>query len=229
MAKTFVLGDIHGASRALRQCFDRSGFDHEHDHLVFLGDVCDGWPETRESIDMLLLVRNLTCLLGNHDQMALPWMTRGEILESWRNQGGDATMMSYQAGVPPGHIRILEAAKPYAIIDGRCFVHAGIDPDRPIAFQDLHTFLWDRNLARRALESYHTRATGNLTPYRETYIGHTPIPFGKPVEGAGVWLMDTGAGWSGVLSMMNVDSKEVFQSDPVPSLYPGIQGRDRKS
>jgi serine/threonine protein phosphatase 1 len=228
MAKTFVLGDIHGAYRALLQCFDRSGFDQEHDHLVFLGDVCDGWPETRESIDALLLVRHLTWLLGNHDQMALPWMTSGEIADSWRNQGGDATMMSYRTGVPPGHIVFLETAKLYAIIDDRCFVHAGIDPDRPIAFQDLHAFLWDRSLARRALESYHTRAMGKLTTYRETYIGHTPIPFGKPVEGAGVWLMDTGAGWSGVLSMMNIDSKEVFQSDPVPSLYPGVQGRERK-
>jgi serine/threonine protein phosphatase 1 len=40
--------------------------------------------------------------------------------------------------------------------------------------------------------------------------------------------MDTGAGWSGVLSMMNVDTKEVFTSDPVPDLYPGVVGRIKK-
>jgi serine/threonine protein phosphatase 1 len=39
--------------------------------------------------------------------------------------------------------------------------------------------------------------------------------------------MDTGAGWSGVLSLMDVENKEVFTSDPVPSLYPGIAGRKR--
>ena len=38
-------------------------------------------------------------------------------------------------------------------------------------------------------------------------------------------MMDTGAGWSGVLSMMNVDTKEVFASDKVPFLYPGVEGR----
>jgi serine/threonine protein phosphatase 1 len=43
-----------------------------------------------------------------------------------------------------------------------------------------------------------------------------------------VWFMDTGAGWSGKLSMMNIDTKEIFMSDPVPELYPGVKGRQRK-
>lgn len=225
--RTFVLGDIHGAYRALRQCLDRSRFDRDRDQLIFLGDVCDGWPETRESIDELLTIKHLVWLMGNHDQMTLPWMLHGEIRASWLNQGGDATMRSYRAGIPESHVEFLKNAKPYFILDDRCFVHAGIDPTRPIIFQDLDTFLWDRNLARRALEAHQTRAIGNLTPYKEIFIGHTPIPFGKPVSAAGVWLMDTGAGWSGVLSMMNTESKEVFQSDAVPSLYPGVQGRHR--
>ena len=38
--KTFVIGDIHGAYKALLQCFERSGFDYEKDHLIVLGDVC---------------------------------------------------------------------------------------------------------------------------------------------------------------------------------------------
>jgi hypothetical protein len=28
--------------------------------------------------------------------------------------------------------------------------------------------------------------------------------------------------------MMNIDTKEIFMSDPVPSLYPGLAGRTRK-
>jgi serine/threonine protein phosphatase 1 len=42
-------------------------------------------------------------------------------------------------------------------------------------------------------------------------------------------MMDTGAGWSGTLSMMNIETKEVFCSDPLPQLYPGIKGRKPKS
>jgi serine/threonine protein phosphatase 1 len=55
---------------------------------------------------------------------------------------------------------------------------------------------------------------------------HPLLP--PPIKACEVWLMDTGAGWSGVLSMMNIDTKEIFMSDPVPSLYPGLAGRTRK-
>jgi len=41
--------------------------------------------------------------------------------------------------------------------------------------------------------------------------------------------MDTGAGWSGVLSMMNIDTKEIFTSDHVDTLYPGITGRIKRN
>jgi serine/threonine protein phosphatase 1 len=37
--------------------------------------------------------------------------------------------------------------------------------------------------------------------------------------------MDTGAGWDGCLSIMDINSKEFFTSDPVPSLYPEDSGR----
>ena len=40
--------------------------------------------------------------------------------------------------------------------------------------------------------------------------------------------MDTAAGWTGVLSMMDIETKEVFISDPVPELYPGVEGRKKK-
>jgi serine/threonine protein phosphatase 1 len=32
--------------------------------------------------------------------------------------------------------------------------------------------------------------------------------------------MDTGAGWAGKLTIMDVQTKEYWQSDPVQSLYP---------
>jgi serine/threonine protein phosphatase 1 len=67
-----------------------------------------------------------------------------------------------------------------------------------------------------------------LTSFDEVYIGHTPITAMQPMKACEVWLMDTGAGWSGVLSMMDINTKQVFTSDPVPHLYPGIQGRKKR-
>jgi serine/threonine protein phosphatase 1 len=34
-----------------------------------------------------------------------------------------------------------------------------------------------------------------------------------------VWNIDTGAGWSGKLTIMNVDTKEYWQSDLISELY----------
>ena len=101
MSRIFVIGDIHGAYRALMQCLERSNFDYEQDQLICLGDVCDGWPETRRCIEELLTINHLTYILGNHDTWTLDWMKTGNIENIWYVQGGEATIDSYQAQAIP--------------------------------------------------------------------------------------------------------------------------------
>jgi serine/threonine protein phosphatase 1 len=228
MGKTFVMGDIHGSYRALRQCLERSGFERTEDHLICLGDVCDGWPETKACIDELLTVKHLTFVLGNHDWWTIQWMMAGIVEDPWFSQGGEATVKSYVDGVPPSHIRFFQRSVPYFLLDNKVFVHAGFDPLQDLARQGMDTFLWDRTLARTAADLYNKQIQVKLTIYDEVYVGHTPIPYNYPIRACEVWLMDTGAGWSGVLSMMDVATKEVFTSDPVPALYPGVVGRIKK-
>ncbi|HEY9487112.1 MAG TPA: metallophosphoesterase [Chryseosolibacter sp.] len=228
MNRVFVIGDIHGAYLALRQCLKRSDFDHEKDQLICLGDVADGWPQTKECVDELLRINHLTYILGNHDWWTLQWMLTGEIEDTWYRQGGKATIDSYRNGVPEAHLAFFSGAQPYFLYDNKLFVHAGIDPSIPLEKQNKNTLLWDRSLASFALERYPYFAEGRLSTFDEIYIGHTPIPFDKPIRFMEIWLMDTGAGWSGVLSMMDINSKKMFISDSVPSLYPGIKGRKRR-
>ncbi len=228
MGRTFVIGDIHGAYRALLQCLEKAKFNYSLDHLICLGDVSDGWPDTKASVEELLQIKNLTYILGNHDWWTLQWMHHGVAEDAWRTQGGKATMTSYADGVPESHVHLLASAPYYYRTNGRLFVHAGIDPSKALEQQKRETFLWDRTLASLALELYSLGTEGKLTAFDEVYVGHTPIPFSRPLHAMGVWLMDTGAGWSGVLSMMNVETKETFISDPVPDLYPGVEGRKRK-
>jgi serine/threonine protein phosphatase 1 len=212
MNRAFVIGDIHGAYRALRQCLQKAAFDYTNDHLICLGDVCDGWPE----------------ILGNHDYWALQWMITGKSDSAWLLQGGESTKKSYQTGLPASHIKLLTEALPYFLMDNKLFVHAGINPKKEIDQQDLSVFLWDRSLTRTAIDFYNKNINVKLTEYDEVYVGHTPIPSPKPVFSCGVWLMDTGAGWNGVLSMMEINTNKIFTSDNVPALYPGIEGRKPK-
>lgn len=227
MAKTFVIGDIHGAYRALRQCLDRSGFDYDSDILISLGDVADGWPDTNTCITELLRIKNLVYILGNHDFWTLEWMESNVVEDIWYSQGGKATIDSYPNGVPEEHLRFLKEARLYYEWENKLFVHAGIDPKIPVQHNSVQTLLWDRNLSRMVLDFHLKGIDVNLTPYEEVFIGHTPVPSEKPIHCCGVWLMDTGAGWSGRLSMMNVNTRELFSSDPVPELYPGIKGRQK--
>lgn len=228
MPKTFVIGDIHGAHKALVQCLQRAGFDYKNDHLISLGDVCDGWPETRQCIDELQKIRHLTYVMGNHDLWTIEWMQTGQTDEVWLKQGGEATIKSYESGIPVEHIQFLDEGLPYHLQDNKLFVHAGFDPKIPLHTQGLEVFLWDRNLANLILE-FHQKGFGGrkLTTFDEVFIGHTVVPYTRPIKSCEIWMMDTGAGWSGVLSMMNIETNEVIISDPTPSLYPGIQARKK--
>jgi serine/threonine protein phosphatase 1 len=227
MSRTFVIGDIHGAHKALVQCLERANFNYETDHLICLGDVCDGWPETRQAIDELMRIKNLTYILGNHDFWTLEWMRDGFADEVWLEQGGHATVLSYAENIPKTHQHFLENALPYLKRGNDLFVHAGIDPLVPVENQTIQTFLWDRKFAQTVLLLHNKSAHANLTGFDNVYIGHSPIA-APPIRACEVWLMDTGAGWSGKLSMMNIATNEIFMSDSVPDLYPGIEGRKKK-
>lgn len=225
--RTFVIGDIHGAHRALLQCLQRAHFDYQRDLLISLGDATDGWPESCACIDELKKIRHLVYILGNHDWWTRKWMETGIADPNWLNQGGAATLASYHNRPDPQHLNFLRNAKPYWLHENRLFVHAGIRPEIPLEANDENTLLWDRSLAWRALATTSGKSR-KLTGYTEVFIGHTPVE-GRPVQRGGVWLMDTGAGWQGVLTLMDVHTKEQYISDPVPELYPAASGRSKTS
>lgn len=233
---TFVLGDIHGAFKALKQCFKRSEFSLENDCLIFLGDVCDRGPDTVECIDFLLEVNNLIPLMGNHDWWTMKWLKGEEFdMEKWMKHGGQETYDSYTQShdfdsLKQTHLKkYYDKLLPYFKDDhNRVFVHAGFDWTGPIEETGFsNDYYWDRELFRAAVH-YHPE---NLkfpksSPYEEIYIGHSPthrlnsqFDGSKPIRLCNVWCMDQGAGWGLQLSMMDIDSKVVFQSDRVDELY----------
>jgi serine/threonine protein phosphatase 1 len=92
--KTYVVGDIHGAHKALVQVLERSGFQYHIDTLITIGDIVDGWGESYEVIEELLKIKNRIDIMGNHDQWMYEFITTGIHPDSW-SQGGLATAKSY--------------------------------------------------------------------------------------------------------------------------------------
>jgi serine/threonine protein phosphatase 1 len=135
------------------------------------------------------------------------------------------------------HIAFLESLQDYYLDDhNRLFVHAGFTNMHGVTSEFYPKLLyWDRTLWETAVAmDKNTRPEDPDYPrrflnYKEIYIGHTPVTkIGEtvPVQRANVWNIDTGAGFAGPLSIMDVDLKQVWQSDRLPELYPEEKGRN---
>jgi len=227
--RRLVLGDIHGAYKALLQVFEHAQFDHTVDQLIFLGDVVDGWPDSSLCIDELLKVKNLIPILGNHDRWCWKWIESGWKDDLWLTQGGQATINAYQKRDPEDHLPYFEKTKLFhRTEDNKLFVHGGISRREPIETQSEDILTWDRELMETALKRSRIEKDNTpLTNYSEIYIGHTSTErFSKvPIKACEVWCMDQGAGWGGKLSLMDIDTKTFWQSDTVSELYPNQRGR----
>ncbi len=215
--KHFVIGDIHGRVNSLEQCLERSGFDLDRDMLICLGDVCDRGRFVKESFDLLLKIKNLKYILGNHDKWFLEWASNRVKDPFWIFNGGSDTVNSYNGTVPDSHIDLLKDAPLYYVLDNKLFVHAGLNPKKPMEKQTEDDLMWSRDFVRAALDDRDHGVTRKLTTYDEVYLGHTPTTnfdkYDKPISINGVWLMDTGAGWGDKLTIMDIDTKEFWQSD----------------
>ena len=237
--KKYAIGDIHGCYKALIQCLERSKFNYKEDKLIVLGDLCDGWPYVSECFDEVLKIKNLVYILGNHDEWALEWFDRDDLYKYegacpdrlWTEQGGRATLVSYGYGeMKRAHMELLKSAKLYHIEDNTIFVHAGIEEYETLERTDRGVFLWDRGLIRRVTMVHPVNKDFKIQDWDKIYIGHTSTPNlngGKPepIFACNVINLDTGAGWGGKLTIMDIESQEYWQSDLVTTLYPDTQGR----
>ena len=225
-----ILGDPHGNIKALKQCFERANFDYEKDRLIVLGDVCDGFPYVSEVIDEFLKVKNIVLILGNHDAWALEWYCREdpyhdtEPQKYWVEQGGYATMKSYyNKAMPKAHIEFLQSNYPYFVDEkNNVYVHGGIDPNCKMENQRLDILTWDRDLIRVARMKHNQRKDYKYGGFNNIFVGHTTTQcYGdtKPLHYCNVWDLDTGAGWSGKLTIMDRDTEEYWQSDRANELY----------
>lgn len=237
--RRFVLGDPHGAYRAMLQVFEKSCIAYKKDQLICLGDVADSWSEVPECFDELLKFKNLVYILGNHDAWLLDYFNTGERPHIWTSQGGLATIAAYDKRIKERgnksivpHKKLLSNAKYYHITeDNKCFVHGGFNWKRPIATQDDYDLTWDRNLFAAATYWEERQKEQNLKikEFDEVFIGHTTTSWFRPdltpVHASNLWNLDQGAGWEGKLTLMDIDSKEFWQSDMVTTFYPGEHGR----
>lgn len=242
MGRKLAIGDLHGGLKGLVQLLERIDLTPE-DQLIFLGDYVDGWSDSANTITYLIeLARQNSCIFirGNHDDLAHKWLETGELNQKWLQHGGQSSIDAYRNFTEEEkqhHLKFFrEMFNYHKDGENRLFVHAG--------FTNLHgpdyeyhdtAFYWDRTLWEMVLsmdndldsnDSFYPR---RLKHFNEIYIGHTPVTrIGKtkPFNKANIWNVDTGAAFKGPISAIDVETKEIYQSDPVHTLYPEEQGRN---
>lgn len=284
--RKFFITDLHGCYEGLVQCLDRCGFDKEKDMLISGGDICDGYSDVCEIVDLFLSIKNAVFITGNHDQWFIEWLEGGVHPDRWKS-GGEGTLKSYvrrtmkefgqiqhlgydengkswgfSTNLFPEKITkelkshadfFLKKQRRYYIDDdGNLFIHGGFNRHFNLEDQNSYTFMWDRDLWNSALSYQELMNQGDdgyefkiHQKFKDIFIGHTTTmmyaldevktesgliipgksPIVEPMRAFNIWNCDTGAGFDGKATIMNVDTKEYFQSDWIKDLYPFEQGR----
>jgi serine/threonine protein phosphatase 1 len=134
------------------------------------------------------------------------------------------------ADIPRLHQQFFQKQLLYFIDDeNNCFVHAGFDRFSEFNNQSPERYYWDRDLWASALlyemlKLYDPDAPPFQvgTTFNEIFIGHTSTTnwsIDKPMKAVNIHNVDTGAGHDGKLTIMDIHSKQFWQSDPIGNLY----------
>lgn len=240
--RTVVIGDIHGGLKALKQLIENANLPLGTKY-IFIGDYVDGWSESAGVISFLIeFSKKNDCIFlrGNHEELLFKYLKSGESSEMWLKQGGESSIKSYSKlskKETEKHLEFFEnLINYYEDSENRLFLHAGFTSQHGPEHEFYPNLVyWDRTLWEMvcamdpAVAENEDKYPKRLKLYDEIYIGHTPVTrigFDKPVRFANVWNVDTGAAFKGTLSMLDIDSKEIWQSQPVHLLYPKESGRN---
>ncbi|HVZ98879.1 MAG TPA: metallophosphoesterase family protein [Caulobacterales bacterium] len=191
--------------------------------VVFAGDYIDRGPDSKDVLDLLLAGRPFgferRFLKGNHEQLMLDFCRNPVRARTWLAHGGANTLASYGVRPPPpgannpaaiadagealrdrmpkAHARFLAELERYVEAGDYLFVHAGIDPAKPLKDQTDSDLFWIRD---RFLQN--TKPTSHCVVH-----GHTPVR-APTIEGSRI-AIDTGAYATGVLTAARLEGTSV--------------------
>lgn len=225
--RAYAIGDIHGRADLLEKLLGKIKADARKNnqaepHVIFLGDYLDRGMESKKAVDLLLGFDlkggTKVYLKGNHEAMMLDFLADPSTGPRWFENGGLATLLSYGVqpqgnfssknnlekirdqfltSIPKAHKNFYENLVMNYELGNYFFVHAGVNPDRPLDKQTWEDMLWIRD---EFLESE--------KPLEKTVVhGHSVVL--DPVVSENYISVDTGAFFTGKLTCAVLEGEDV--------------------
>ncbi len=201
MPLTYAIGDIHGSLEKLKSLIAgcRQHADDREMRMVFLGDYIDRGPDSAAVVRLVMTMQaetpdSVITLKGNHEAWALAVCDGAMPVLGWLRNGGTATLKSYgvaDVGDLPGpHLNWMRSLRVTYDDGRRLFVHAGVNPQKPLDAQEEEELLWIREPFLDDERDY-----GRLIVH-----GHTPLETAVPDLRANRLNLDTAAVFGGPLT-----------------------------
>jgi len=236
MARTIIIGDVHGCSRELEHLLRLVDWT-PRDRVFFVGDLLSRGPDPRGVLDLVSATRG-QAVRGNHENSLLAWKKarakKGERPPIGRSNRGVVGVLRREDW------RFIRSMPLYLDLPqhGLRIVHAGVIPGVPIEAQPLRALVKMRYLGERG-EPIEMDGT---TLWAAKYVGPPHIVFGHNARFAPQihpWAtgIDTAAVYGGRLTAMVLQNGQavpharsrgrVLFSVPALERYFEITGRDR--
>jgi serine/threonine protein phosphatase 1 len=230
--RKLLIGDVHGSYTQLMQALESAEFDVKLDQLIFIGDLFDKSNQTIEIIEFLCDLVNVhnnipIWIYGNHDLWLLEYFDN-KVNPLWIKNGGKSTLISLQeysnkSGNKIEQFKQILYAGYYYYIDdsNNLFVHGGITHNEAGNEWRDDVYCWDRSMWKKAvvynaLYEYNRKKPEFMNNYNYIFIGHSPVIYNgqsTPMICGNVVNVDTGAGFKGVVTVMDIKSFKYWQSD----------------
>lgn len=205
MARTIVIGDIHGCFDELTALLESVGLGAD-DRVVCVGDLIVKGEKNREVLDLFMSDARFSSALGNHDRA---------LLEHWRGRRAELkpSQEKCRAQLEDGRERYadyLDSLPPFVDLGSHVVVHAGLRPGVRLEEQSIEDLTELRTLGPE-------RASRVGVPWYDLYDGEKIALFGHwpaspPRRGPRAIGLDTGCVYGYALTAYVIEEDRFYDA-----------------
>jgi hypothetical protein len=211
MARTIVVGDIHGCFDELTDLLNLIDLQQD-DRVIAVGDLIVKGEKNQAVLDLFIVDDRFSSVIGNQDQ-ALRQYWRGESVTLTNAQQATCAELEFNRQRYSDYLQSL----PYLIdLGSHLVVHAGVRPDVPLDRQEPADLMELRTMGADP-------SSREGVPWYEVYRGEKIVLFGhwpasQPRCAQRAIGLDTGCVYGGRLTAFVIESNQLL-SVPARRVY----------